>query len=322
MLLLIPLSILYRMAAGLRHLAYRKGLLRSRQLPVPVIVVGNITAGGTGKTPLVIQLVSLLRYAGYSPGVVLRGYGGVVSNRPKTVIADSDPGQVGDEAVLIAGRCNCPVAVGRDRVAAARLLLDHTETVNVIVSDDGLQHYAMQRDLEIAVIDGERRFGNGLHLPAGPLRESPSRLKEVDMVVVNGGRPNQGEYLMSFALKQVCCLAEPSRCLPLESFVGLAVHAAAGIGNPEQFFHMLTEAGLDIREHPFPDHHPFKVGDLDFPGEDPVLITEKDAVKYREFAKPRHWYLPVETHLSEAFNYQLLEMLHEKTGPSVPARPA
>ncbi len=322
LLLLTPFSMLYRVGAGLRRLAYRLGLFRSGQVSVPVIVVGNITVGGTGKTPLVIRLVSLLRENGYSPGVVLRGYKGADSHQAAMVGAESEPGRVGDEAVLIAGRCHCPVAVGRDRVAAARLLLERTDAVNIILSDDGLQHYALPRDLEVVVIDGERRFGNGFCLPAGPLREPPDRLKEVDLVVANEGRPVQGEYLMSLIPEHARSVAEPSRSRPLTSFTGRKVHATAGIGNPGRFFQLLAEAGLDFCEHPFPDHHPFQAGDLDFPHDEPVLMTEKDAVKCREFASGRLWYVPVEARLPESFDDRFLELLRARTGPPDPARPS
>ena len=183
--LLWPLSLLFGLAARVRRLLYLHGLRRSEAVPVPLIVVGNITVGGAGKTPLVARLVDLLREAGYQPGVISRGYGGQSAQWPQQVRADSNPRLVGDEPVLLARRCRCPIVVGPDRVAAARTLLD-THGCNVILSDDGLQHYRLQRDLEIAVVDGFRRLGNGACLPAGPLREPPSRLREVDFVVGNG----------------------------------------------------------------------------------------------------------------------------------------
>ncbi|MCC9002187.1 MAG: tetraacyldisaccharide 4'-kinase, partial [Candidatus Competibacter sp.] len=193
--LLWPLSLLFGLVARIRRFLYRNNVLKSVGLSVPVIVVGNISVGGTGKTPLVAQLVELLRDAGYKPGVVGRGYGGQSTQWPRSVMADSDPVQVGDEPVLLARRCRCPVVVGPDRVVAAQLLYE-TYDCNVIISDDGLQHYRLRRDIEIAVVDGFRRFGNAACLPAGPLREPPSRLREVDFVVSNGAARGQ-EYLMS-----------------------------------------------------------------------------------------------------------------------------
>ena len=305
--LLWPLSLLFGLAARVRRLLYQHGLLRSEAVPVPLIVVGNISVGGAGKTPLVARLVELLREAGYRPGVISRGYGGQSAQWPQQVRADSDPRLVGDEPVLLARRCRCPVVVGPDRVAAARILLD-THGCNVILSDDGLQHYRLQRDLEIAVVDGFRRLGNGACLPAGPLREPPSRLREVDFVVGNGAARGS-EYLMSLRGDRAVNLTDPGISVSLAGFSQSTVHAVAGIGDPGRFFDQLRQARLRILEHPFPDHHTFRREDLHFPQDLPVLMTEKDAVKCRTFAPEGCWYVPVSARLEPAFEEDLLKRL-------------
>lgn len=305
--LLWPPSLLFGLAARARRLLYQHGLRRREAVPVPLIVVGNISVGGTGKTPLVIRLVELVREAGYQPGVISRGYGGQSAQWPQHVRADSDPGQVGDEPVLLVRRCHCPVVVGPDRVAAARALLD-TYGCNVILSDDGLQHYRLHRDLEIAVVDGFRRLGNGACLPAGPLREPPSRLREVDFVVGNGAARG-GEYLMSLRGDKAVNLHDPYVSVTLTGFSQGTVHAVAGIGDPGRFFDHLRHARLRILEHPFPDHHAFRPEDLHFPEDLPVLMTEKDAVKCRTFAPEGCWYVPVSAWLEPAFEEDLLKRL-------------
>ena len=305
--LLWPLSLLFGLAARVRRLLYLHGLRRSEAVPVPLIVVGNITVGGAGKTPLVARLVDLLREAGYQPGVISRGYGGQSAQWPQQVRADSNPRLVGDEPVLLARRCRCPIVVGPDRVAAARTLLD-THGCNVILSDDGLQHYRLQRDLEIAVVDGFRRLGNGACLPAGPLREPPSRLREVDFVVGNGAARGS-EYLMSLRGDRAVNLTDPGISVSLAGFSQSTVHAVAGIGDPGRFFDQLRHARLRILEHPFPDHHAFRPQDLHFPQDLPVLMTEKDAVKCQTFAPEGCWYVPVSARLEPAFEEDLLKRL-------------
>jgi tetraacyldisaccharide 4'-kinase len=305
--LLWPLSLLFGLAARARRLLYQHGLRRSEAVPVPLIVVGNISVGGTGKTPLVARLVELLREAGYQPGVISRGYGGQSAQWPRQVMADSDPRQVGDEPVLLARRSRCPVMVGPDRVAAARALLD-TYGCNVILSDDGLQHYRLRRDLEIAVVDGFRRLGNGACLPAGPLREPPSRLREVDFVVGNGAARGS-EYLMALRGDKAVNLTDPGISVTLAGFSQSTVHAVAGIGDPGRFFDHLRHARLRILEHPFPDHHAFCPEDLHFPQDLPVLMTEKDAVKCQAFAPEGCWYVPVSAWLEPAFEEDLLKRL-------------
>ncbi len=309
--LLWPLSLLFCVLVLVRRQLYRLGLLRSERPGVPVIVVGNITVGGSGKTPLVLWLADLLRQRGYRPGLISRGYGGQSMTWPQSVSADSDAHKVGDEALLLARRSGCPMVVGPDRVAAARQLLAEHD-VNVILSDDGMQHYRLARDIEIAVIDGERRLANGLCLPAGPLREPRARLMSVDFVVTNGPA-GKGEWAMQLDAGEITSLTDSER-RPVTAFSGGPVHAVAGIGNPGRFFNMLRAMGLDPIEHPFPDHHPYREGELDFNDAAPVLMTEKDAVKYFAYAGNRHWYLPVNARLSEEFGDRLCAALEKVDG--------
>ena len=290
-LLLLPISGLFRAVVALRRIAYKSGVLHRQKLPIPVIVVGNITVGGTGKTPLVIWLAEMLRDMGHQPGIVSRGYRGDTTSWPQLVEAESDPAKVGDEPVLIALRTGCPVAVAPQRVKAARLLISD-KGCDVIVCDDGLQHYALERDLEIVVLDGERRLGNGHCLPAGPLRETAARLHGVDLVVVNG-EASSNECRMHLVGTKVQSLSDPHVFQDLSEWQGTTVHGVAGIGNPGRFFAHLRAHGLNVLEHPFPDHHRFEEKDLRFSDTLPVLMTEKDAVKCRGFASPCLWYVPV-----------------------------
>jgi len=286
-LLLRPLSWLFRIAVAVRRQAYRLGLLRVRTLPVPVVVVGNITVGGSGKTPLVLHLVAALNAAGWKPGVVSRGHGSGES-RPRRVGRDADAAAAGDEPALIAGRGLCPVTVGSDRPAAARLLLDDCD---VIVADDGLQHLALGRDLEIAVIDGDLSAHNGRMLPAGPLREPVGRLARVDYVATRGG---DGRWRFDVRPGAPRRLNGAAGSRDLAAWAGKRVHAVAGIGVPERFFGQLEDAGLEIERHAFADHHPFTPEDLAFADDRPILMTEKDAVKCRAFASGRMWMVPAE----------------------------
>jgi len=293
--LLLPLSGLFLIVSTLRRLAYRLGLLRAHRLPVPVLVVGNITAGGAGKTPLVLWLVDALRQAGHRPGVISRGHGGRQKG-PAAVTALSDPGEVGDEPVLIARRAGCPVWIGRRRALAGQALLAAHPEVDVLLTDDGLQHYALARDLEIAVVDGERRFGNGWPLPAGPLRELPARLNRVDAVVVNGGGTDwllagAPAFSMHLHPSRLRKLTEPGRVDDPALLAGRKLHAVAGIGHPERFFATLRGLGAEVVPHAFPDHHPYRPADLP---EGPLVMTEKDAVKCAAFAPEAAWVLEVD----------------------------
>jgi tetraacyldisaccharide 4'-kinase len=307
LILLTPASLVYCGLSRLHRLLYRAGLLRRNRIPVPVVIVGNLTAGGTGKTPLVTWLVDFLSASGYRPGVVARGYKGRATHWPQPVRADSDPLIAGDEAVLLAGRCGCPVMVAPDRVAAARALLEQ-DRCDLIVSDDGLQHYALERDIEIVVIDGERRFGNGFCLPAGPLREPSGRLTEVDLVVANGSG-GRGEYPMAMRLERAISLESGIAPRELASFNRQCVHAVAGIGNPGRFFARLRQAGLRLEEHVFPDHHVYVEADLDFGDDRPVVMTEKDAVKCRNFGLRNGWYIPVTIEMTAEFGARMLDLL-------------
>lgn len=292
-------SAIYGVLTGLRRWLYAVHILRVRRARVPVLVVGNLTAGGTGKTPLVIALVEALRVRGWKPGVISRGHGGSTAD-VRIVEANSDPAVVGDEARLIFDATQSPVCVGRDRVAAARRLADGTD-VNVIVSDDGLQHYRLARDVEICVIDGVRRFGNGRLLPAGPLREPLSRLDGIALRVCNGGIPQAGETLMMLAGETLVALGDARQRQALDTLRGQRVHAVAGIGNPARFFARLRLAGLEVIEHAFGDHHRFAARDIAFDDALPVVMTAKDAVKCRAFACDRDWYLPVRAELPAEF---------------------
>ncbi|HEY5719623.1 MAG TPA: tetraacyldisaccharide 4'-kinase [Gammaproteobacteria bacterium] len=306
---LIPLGWAYALLALFRRRGYQEGVFHSASVPVPVIVVGNLTVGGTGKTPFVAWLVGCLQRFGYRPGVVSRGYGGAARLWPQQVRPDSDPAMVGDEPVLLARHCRCPVAVGPDRAAAARALLEH-HGCDVIVADDGLQHYALVRDLEIAVIDGVRRHGNGRCLPAGPLREPRRRLRDVDIIVCNG-TPLRGEFGMQLVGDSACRVTAPEERRALAAFSGRRVHALAGIGHPERFFRSLRRQGLEVIAHPLPDHHRFVPEDLDFDDGLPVLMTEKDAVKCEAFAGPDTWFCPVTAELSPQLEIRLRHALRE-----------
>jgi len=315
-LLLWPLSVLFSALAALRRLLYRLGLLRATRLPVPVIVVGNINVGGTGKTPLVIWLAELLHAHGFKPGIVRRAYGGS-ARLTRSVAADADPRVVGDEAVLLARRCGCPVWIGVQRAATARALLAAQSDCNVIISDDGLQHYALERDLEIAVVDGARGFGNGMLLPAGPLREPPSRLNRVDALVINGAALFPRELLpstvpafeMTFGGRIFYDVLNPHQQAGPGHFAGQRVHAVAAIGNPQRFFNHLRELGISFVAHPFPDHHAFTAADFASCGNDSVLMTEKDAVKCERFCNENFWALPVDVETDPALGELILRKL-------------
>ncbi len=299
--LLLPLSWLYAGLMAVRRILYQRGVIRVADLHIPVVVVGNITVGGTGKTPVAIWLARRLRERGMRPGIVSRGYHGSVRSSPLRVTADSNPDSAGDEAVLMAKRSACPVVVHPDRVLAAQKL--STLGVDVVIADDGLQHYRLARQYEIVVIDGTRGFGNGRLLPAGPLREPVARLKSVDRALVNRtvmrsdlavsqmpeSLPVTDFYLKGTTARRL----DDSEEAPLARFAGRAVHAVAAIGNPARFFTFLESHGMQVIEHAFPDHAKLSEEDLRYDDDLDVLMTEKDAVKCADLKLGKCWYVPV-----------------------------
>ncbi len=310
---------LYGWVVALRSKLFRTGILRSHRVPVPVVVVGNLSVGGAGKTPLTIALVQRLQQEGWTPGVASRGYGRRNEAGAAWVEAGTAPWEGGDEPVLIARRTGAKVRVDRDRAAAARALV--AAGCDVVVCDDGLQHYRLRRDVEIEVIDGARRYGNNHLLPAGPLREPSQRSAECDFRVVNGGDASFGEWSMQLRADNAVPL-QGGRSRPLASFGGHRVHAVAGIGNPKRFFEMLRGLGIGVVPHAFADHHRYVASDFDFGSELPVLMTEKDAVKCAAFANEWHYSVPVTAELPEAFWVALLDKLPEKrAGQPSEARP-
>ena len=306
--LLAPLAGLYSVVA-----ARNRRQARAERLAVPVIVVGNITVGGAGKTPLTLWLAGQLKERGWRPGIVSRGYGGKGS-QPRPVEPDSVAVDVGDEPILLARRSGVPVWVGRDRAAAGNALLAAHPDVNVVLCDDGLQHYRLARDVELAVFDG-RGAGNGWRLPAGPLREPLSRLAAVDAVICNGAPderlpPTLPRFDMHLRAGEFYRLDDPQqRCAASDLTVRPLLHALAGIGDPERFFRTLEEQGLTFTRHPFPDHHAYGAADLAFAKDGVLLMTEKDAVKCAGLTAGETWVLPVEAELSPALIDLILEKL-------------
>lgn len=312
--LLLPLSALFLLLAAARRQLFKLRIRRAVRLPVPVVVVGNIAVGGSGKTPVVEWLVARLREAGFTPGIVSRGYGGEVAGAV-IVPPHGDVRLFGDEPVLLARVTACPVAVGADRPAAALALLQVHPECDVIVADDGLQHYPLARDVEIAVVD-ERTLGNRWLLPAGPLREGPGRLRDVDVVVAHGalspalsslldGRAVFAMHLEGGEFRRL----DGGACCNAEAFRARRVHGVAGIGRPERFFAQLTRMGLEVVPHPFPDHHPFTAADLDFAPGEPKILTSKDAVKCASFASADTWEFPVKAHIAAGAAERILEKL-------------
>ncbi len=308
--LLLPLGWLFRAISAVRRLAYARGWLSAWRAPVPVIVIGNITVGGTGKTPLALALVERLRAAGWRPGIVSRGYGGQ-ADYPARVDAASPASVVGDEPLLLARRSGVPVVVDPLRARGVRHLLAGSDC-NLVVCDDGLQHYALARDIEIAVIDGQRGLGSGLPLPAGPLREPPSRLASVDFCVINGDwlarspRPEAGVTMTLAAAPWLPVTAAGEGAQPPAPG---PVHAVAGIGHPPRFFALLERLGYQPLPHAFPDHHAYSAGDLEFTPPLPLVMTEKDAVKCAGLAPANTWFVPVQAMLPESFWQALLTRL-------------
>jgi tetraacyldisaccharide 4'-kinase len=309
------LASLYGGLAALRRSAYRRGLLRKRTVGAPVIVVGNITAGGTGKTPLVIALVARLRAVGWTPGIASRGHGREDEATPRWVDAVSIAAEVGDEPLLIARATGAKLRVDRDRVAAAKALV--AAGCDIIVCDDGLQHYRLARDIEIEVQDARRRYGNGRLLPAGPLREPVERAADCDFRVLNLGVASEADAqrdsgLGEWPMRLQVGAAQPlygGRAQPLSAFAGQRVHAVAGIGDPERFFSMLREAGIAVVPHAFPDHHAYVAADFEFGSRLPVLMTVKDAVKCADLTDAQAFMVPVDAVLPEAFWEALLSRL-------------
>ncbi|HEX4895043.1 MAG TPA: tetraacyldisaccharide 4'-kinase [Solimonas sp.] len=316
---LLPLSRLFGRIAAARR-ARLAPAARSAPLGVPVIVVGNISLGGTGKTPFTLWLIEQLRAEGWSPGVISRGYGGRAPRYPHRVSASDAASVCGDEPLLLARRAGVPVMVDPDRRrGAAALLADGG--VDILVADDGLQHYRLPRDLEICVVDGRRGLGNGALLPAGPLREPVSRLGEVDLLVVNGGDWQPPASLkvpqlhMQLAVREAWPLAIGGPPVPLERWRGRPVHAVAGIGHPQRFFDSLAALGLEVIPHPFADHHAFAAADLQFGDELPVLMTEKDAVKCATFAPPQAWQVPATVSVDPAATAAMRQSLQTLRHP-------
>jgi len=279
---------------------------------VPVIVVGNISVGGTGKTPLVIWIAKFLKESGFTPGIISRGYLGKAKSWPQQVRPDSDPVIVGDEAILISRQAACPMAVGPDRVAAANALLKYSDC-DILISDDGLQHYALRRTLEVIVVDGVRRFGNGHCLPAGPLRETTNRLDKADFIVTNG-IALEGEFAMRYSGKILINLLDADSKSTLLAFKNKRVHAISAIGNPQRFFDYLRSQGLDVIEHSFPDHYMYLQNDITFDDDFPVIMTEKDAVKCQRYPLYNYWYLPIAVEMKKEFGLRLLDKIGERDG--------
>ncbi len=306
----MPISMVYDDIMRFRAFLYRFGVKKKTKLAVPIVIVGNITVGGTGKTPLILWMARFLKEQGYKPGIISRGYGGSAETWPQWVDQQSKPDLVGDEAVLMAKHADCPIAVGPERPKAAQMLLDKSDC-DIILSDDGLQHYALERDIEIIVVDGQRRFGNGYVLPCGPLRESTERLHKVDLVIVNGQAEEENEFSMFMEGDIAINLVTKEQKL-LSDFHYIPSHALAGIGNPNRFFALLEQKNIAIEKHAFLDHYKYTEADINFNDDKAVLMTEKDAVKCFDFASEKHWFVPVKAKPQQQFIDKLLTLIKEK----------
>ena len=313
--LCLPFHFVLSLLVFLRQFFYQHGIFSSWRSPIPVVVVGNIAVGGTGKTPLVIFLAAQLQAQGYKPGIISRGYGGQAQGC-MAVSPSSLPELVGDEPILMAMRTACPVWIGRDRPAAAQALIAQHPECDVVISDDGLQHYRLQRDFEIIVVDGERRFGNRLLLPFGPLRESLGRVASVDAVVINGGEADDSvdAYFMRLNGQRFYKLNHLAETASADDFKGKRIHALAGIGNPARFFGHLRSLGLDFVERALPDHHQFAAADLQIAGAEVILMTEKDAIKCRDFEQENIWVLPVQAEVVGGLEAKLIGKLESFYG--------
>ncbi len=313
-LVLLPVSWLFGALAACRRALYRYNLFTPTQLDVPVVIVGNISVGGTGKTPLTLALTAQLIAHGKHPVIVSRGYGGT-SLDPQAVTPSNTAVQVGDEPLLMAQRNVCPVWIGKNRVATAHAALAAHPECDVIVCDDGLQHYRLKRDVEIVVVDAARQFGNQFLLPAGPLREPVARLKNVAAIVYNGGLAADSKTKFSMQLQGDIFynLLTPSKTVTAHALQGLRCHAVAGIGNPDRYFTALHKLGLSCTNHAFADHHAYTAAELNYANCDALLLTEKDAVKCAPFADARYWVLRVEANVSPKLVELILRKI-EKNG--------
>ncbi len=305
-ILLRPLSWLFRFLVLIRGSYFKLFNNRAGLGHVKIIVVGNITVGGAGKTPFVAHLAKLIKERGLNVGIISRGYGRANENDLIEVHKDSDAYEVGDEALMLKQQVLCPVVVASDRNLAARYI-NEKYSLDVIISDDGLQHYKLARDYEIAIVDGEREFGNGYCLPAGPLREPISRLNHVDLIISNGAND---AYEHQYAIKYNKAMSlNNNETISLERFVNTKTHAIAGIGHPQRFFNMLKNSGISIVPHTFPDHHAYTQSDITFDDGLPVLMTEKDAVKCKKFNIENIWYLPITIDPNESLNKRTKELI-------------
>lgn len=317
--MLWPLACIYQLVVVIRRYAYRLGWLSQTRLPLPVIVVGNLSVGGTGKTPLVIALALWLQQHDVNVGIICRGYGGKVSSQPKLITAASDPASVGDEALLLAQATPCVVAACSDRVRAVRYLLEQ-HAVDCVLSDDGLQHLALGRDLEINVIDALRGYGNGYCLPAGPLREPIATAQQVDLWVYHTVKDASDARYATNSIPSYAMQLQPASLQPVGAFAatpaaaptaGQRVHAVAAIGNPQRFFATLRGLGFELIEHTFPDHHSYTAKELIFADGLPIVMTAKDAVKCQNFQLQNAWYLPVSAQLSPEFWQAVATLLRQ-----------